>query len=69
MTGAGILVGLGASALLSRSIASFLFGIAPIDPITFAGVPLLLSAIAAVALWLPARRAMEIDPMGALRQD
>ena len=47
MTGAGVAVGLGAAGLLSKSIASLLFGVAPVDPITFAAVPLLLALVAA----------------------
>lgn len=69
MTFAGVAFGLAASLILTRYIASLLFGVAPIDPITFAGVPLLLACVSGVALWLPARRATNIDPMEALRQD
>ena len=69
MTAAGVAVGLLAALLLSRSIASLLFGIAPADPITFAAVPMLLACVSAIALWVPARRATNIDPMEALRQD
>ncbi len=69
MTAAGIVVGLAAALILSRSIASLLFGVAPTDPITFFAVPLLLACVSAVALWFPARRATSIDPMEALRQD
>ena len=69
MTAAGLAAGLVASALLSRSIASLLFGVHPVDPLTFAIVPLLLAAVAAAATWLPARRATRVDPMEALRQD
>ena len=69
MTAAGVAIGLLAALLLSRSIASLLFGIAPADPITFVAVPLLLACVSAVALWVPARRATNIDPMEALRQD
>jgi putative ABC transport system permease protein len=69
MTGAGVAVGLFAAALLSRSIASLLFGISAIDPVTFAAVPLLLAVVAATAAWAPARRAMRVDPMEALRQE
>lgn len=69
MTGLGIAAGLAAAAVLSKSIATFLFGVAPIDPITFAAVPLLLASVAALALWSPARRATRVDPMDALRQE
>jgi len=61
--------GLAVAALLTRSMASLLFGIAPWDPVTFAAVPCLLAGVAFAALWSPARRATRIDPMEALRQE
>ena len=69
MTASGIAVGLLASVFLTREMQSQLFGIAAIDPVTFCAVPLLLALVAATAAWSPARRAMKIDPMEALRQD
>jgi len=62
-------VGLGtiASLAMARAIASLLFGTDPADPITYAGMILLLGAVALVAGYLPARRASRIDPMVALR--
>ncbi len=69
MTVAGVIFGLAAALALTRYIASFLFGIATTDPLTFVAVPLLLAAVSAIALWLPARRATNIDPMEALRQE
>jgi putative ABC transport system permease protein len=69
MTAAGVAFGLAAAALLTRFIASFLFGVATTDAFTFVAVPLLLACVSALALWLPARRATHIDPMEALRQD
>lgn len=69
MTAIGVVFGLAAALVLTRYIGSFLFGVAPTDPITFAAVPLLLAAVSAIALWLPAHRATNIDPMEALRQD
>ena len=59
--------GLAAALALTRYIGSLLFGVAPTDPITFVAVPLLLACVSAVALWLPARRATNIDPVEALR--
>jgi putative ABC transport system permease protein len=64
---AGIAVGLAVAFGLTRLLASMLFGIAPTDPVTFAGVSLLLVLVAALACWYPARRAASVDPMTALR--
>lgn len=67
MTGVGAVLG-GAGALaLVRLIKSMLYGVAPHDPLTLAASTLLLLAVAAMAAWLPARRAARIDPMVALR--
>jgi putative ABC transport system permease protein len=69
MTAAGVAFGLAASVALTRYIGSFLFSVAPTDPITFLAVPMLLACVCAIALWLPAHRATNIDPMEALRQE
>jgi predicted permease len=63
----GVAVGIVASLVLARLIASLLFQTAPSDPLTFAGMAILLAGIALVAGYLPARRASKIDPMIALR--
>ena len=62
-------VGLLAAAAGSRLLAGQLFGVAPVDPATYAVVTLILAAAAAVASWLPARRAARTDPMIALRSE
>ena len=50
-------------------IASFLFGVGAMDGVTFAATPILLALVALAASYLPARRAMKVDPMVALRCD
>lgn len=64
---AGILVGLLAAAALTRFLDKMLFGVSATDPITFAGIALGLLLVACLACWLPARRAMQVDPLTALR--
>jgi predicted permease len=64
---AGVAVGIAGAFGLAKFIASFLFGVTARDPIVFAGVPLLLSAVALIAVWFPARRASRVDPIIALR--
>ena len=63
----GVVIGTAAALGLSRLIESLLFGVTARDPIVFAGVPTLLSLVALVAVWLPARRATRINPIDALR--
>jgi ABC-type antimicrobial peptide transport system permease subunit len=65
----GLGIGLTGAFLASRILRSLLFGVTPADPITFAIVPPLLLAVAAVACYLPALRAMRLDPTTALRAD
>jgi predicted permease len=64
---AGIVLGFAGALFASRILESLLFGIEPIDPLTFSVVPPLLLIVAAVACYLPAWRATRIDPMNALR--
>jgi predicted permease len=69
LTGAGVTLGLVIAAGLTQFMKSLLFGISPIDPITFTAIPLVLIAAAAVASYLPARHAASINPTEALRSE
>jgi putative ABC transport system permease protein len=69
LTLVGIGLGLAGSVGLTRVIASLLYGVSPTDPLTFALVSLVLITVAALASYLPARRAAGIDPMTALRYE
>ena len=66
---AGVLIGLGMSLAATRLLTSFLFGIRPNDATTFAGVSLLVVAVAFLASYFPARRATRVDPLDALRYE
>jgi predicted permease len=66
-TSLGTAAGLAGAAILSRFMASLLFEVSPIDPLVYVLMALLLGLVAAVACWLPARRATKVDPMVALR--
>jgi ABC-type antimicrobial peptide transport system permease subunit len=65
----GLGLGLAASFGLTRLMSGFLFGVRPLDPETFVVVTASLLAVAAVACWIPARRATRVDPMIALRYE
>jgi putative ABC transport system permease protein len=65
----GLAVGLAAAFGGTRAIANLIVGIKPTDPLTFATVIILLSAIALIACWIPARRATRISPLTALRYE
>ena len=67
MTLIGISIGLAGALAAAQVLSSLLYGIRPTDPITFAGVSLLLLGVAALACFIPARRATRVDPMVALR--
>ena len=69
LTGVGLIVGLAAAAALMRLMSSLLFGVTPLDPITYATVIAALGTVGLVATWLPARHATKIDPMSALRAE
>jgi predicted permease len=66
---AGVFLGLLGSLALTRLMSALLFGISALDPVTFVSAPLLLVAVAALASWLPARRAARVDPLEALRNE
>jgi predicted permease len=69
LAGGGVLVGLVAAAGLTRLMASLLYGVSPMDPLTFGAVALGLSSIVMVASYIPARRAAGVDPVVALRAE
>jgi predicted permease len=71
VTGVGVALGLGASALAARALTSLtpLYGVTTFDPLTYATVPALLLCVAVLAAWPPARRALRVDPNVVLRQE
>jgi ABC-type antimicrobial peptide transport system permease subunit len=69
LTGIGAAIGLAVAICLTRLMNSLLFGISPLDPVTYAGVPLVLATAAVLASYLPARRAAAIDPVETLKME
>jgi putative ABC transport system permease protein len=69
LTLAGLMLGIGASMLLTPIMSALLYGVAPTDPVTYAGVATVLGAVTLLGTYLPARRASRVDPIIALRAD
>jgi predicted permease len=65
----GVAIGIAASLALTRMMSSMLFGVSPWDPLTLAGVAMLLALVSLFACYIPARRATRVDPMVALRYE
>jgi ABC-type antimicrobial peptide transport system permease subunit len=69
LVGVGVAIGLGGAAAFTRVMQSLLFGISPLDPVTFTAMPVVLAAAAVLASYLPARRAVAVDPVETLRAE
>jgi putative ABC transport system permease protein len=69
LAAAGVAIGIAAALALSRLVASMLYEVTPFDPASYAATILVLLAVSAMACYLPARRAMRVDPLVALRQE
>jgi len=65
----GVVLGMAAAFGLTRFLSTFLFGVKPWDPAVFVSAPFIVSAIALFAVWLPAARASNVDPIRALRTE
>jgi len=63
----GIVIGAAAALVVTRALAGEVYGVSPSDPLSFTGTAVLLSTVSALASWWPARRAMQVDPVRALR--
>ncbi|HXW56501.1 MAG TPA: ABC transporter permease [Candidatus Cybelea sp.] len=69
LTVLGTLIGLAAALAASQTLVSLLFGVSPLDFVTYLGVTVVLVGVSSVACWIPARRAMRVDPIVALRYE
>jgi ABC-type antimicrobial peptide transport system permease subunit len=65
----GLVAGLGGSIVVALAMRQLLFGISPLDGPTFIAIPVIIAVVAALASWLPARRATKVDPLTALRAE
>jgi predicted permease len=69
LAGVGIVIGLLAAAALTQLLSSLLFGVSPLDPVTYAGVPVILAIAAALASYVAVHRATAVDPLEALKAE
>ena len=69
LVGTGLAIGLGGALGFTRLMESLLFGISPLDPVTFTAMPIVLAAAAVLASYLPARHAVAVDPVETLRAE
>jgi putative ABC transport system permease protein len=69
LTATGIVIGIGVAMVVTRVMSTFLFGVGPMDPVTYAAVSGTLGAVALIGTYLPARRATRVDPLVALRAE
>jgi putative ABC transport system permease protein len=69
MAALGVVIGVAASLVITHLISTLLFGVSATDPVTFAGVAILLTLVALAASYIPAHRAMRVDPITALHHE
>jgi ABC-type antimicrobial peptide transport system permease subunit len=69
LTLAGLAAGMACAVLVTHMMQALLFGVSPTEPAVFCAIATLLLSVAVLACWVPARRAMRLDPLEALRQD